>query len=157
MCILAIQWSGVLFAQSKGTETFHPGQVRIQRAEIPKQPASEFYTTDSKAGILLRVNIWGEVSRPGVYFLPEGSSVADSVSSAGGPSTNAALPDVRLFRDKKDLYLNLITEGGDMPIQESDMIFVDRSTKAELPLILGTISTILSVAAFYFVLRNEKK
>lgn len=132
------------------------GSSRIYRGLPQHPPAAEFYSTDTKSGVLIRVNIWGEVSRPGVYFVPVGTTLIDSVSSAGGPLGSADLPEIRLLRSDKQTYVDLLSDSGRIPMQENDMVYVDRSLKADMPLIFGAISTVLSLAAFYLVISNDK-
>jgi len=44
------------------------------------------------------VNIWGYVRYPGKYYVPENSRVLDLISYAGGPTPDAFLDDIRLYR-----------------------------------------------------------
>lgn len=44
------------------------------------------------------VSVWGEVRRPGLYSVPEGTTLLDLISLAGGPTSAAKLNDVKLVR-----------------------------------------------------------
>jgi polysaccharide export outer membrane protein len=44
------------------------------------------------------VSVWGEVRRPGLYSVPEGTTLLDLISLAGGPTSAAKLNDVSLVR-----------------------------------------------------------
>lgn len=48
------------------------------------------------------VNLWGYAKFPGKYLIPEGSTIIDLISYAGGPVTDATLEDIRLFRPRND-------------------------------------------------------
>lgn len=156
LCAWSVLHAGLAVADDE-TSTPVKGSARIYRGSPVTPPAAEYYSTDIRTGTLVRVNIWGDVAKPGVYFVPVGTTLLDSVSSAGGPAGTASLPKVRLLRNDEETYVDLLAASGRMPISENDMIYIDRSWKAEMPLIMGTISTILSVAAFYLVITNDKK
>lgn len=148
LCVVATL--ATLPARAEGT----PPRIRI----VSPAPASaaEYYTSEPGAGVVVRINIWGEVARPGVHFVALGSSIMDSVSGAGGPMATASTPEVRLFRHQKASDVDLFSPAGALPVQEGDTIFIDRSVQSELPLIFAAISTVLSLGAFYLVL-NERK
>jgi hypothetical protein len=44
------------------------------------------------------VSVWGEVRHPGLYSVPEGTTLLDLISLAGGPTGAAKLSDVKLVR-----------------------------------------------------------
>lgn len=51
---------------------------------------------DKKLRIL--VHIWGEVNRPGEYLVPDGTSVLELISKAGGPTEYSNLNNIKLSR-----------------------------------------------------------
>ena len=60
------------------------------------QPASALTPVAAAAPARLTVHVVGEVRRPGLYRLPDGSRVADAVTRAGGPTEAADLQSVNL-------------------------------------------------------------
>lgn len=138
------------------TETARTPSERVGASPL-RPSASEYYTTDAEAGVLARVNIWGDVARPGVYYIPVESSLVEAVSMAGGPTPTAKLDGVRVQRVKDVRYVDLLDIGATEPVHAGDTIFVERSLKADLPLIYGTIGTALSLAAFYFAMARTSK
>ena len=44
----------------------------------------------------IEIHVWGEVNTPGVYRVPDGSTVLDVISKAGGPTQYAALGRVKI-------------------------------------------------------------
>jgi len=121
-----------------------------------RPPAAEYYTTNEAAGLLIRVNIWGEVQKPGVHFVPASASIADSVSAAGGPLPTAIFPEVYLHRGGTEREIDILRAGRGMNVMADDTIVVQRSFKTELPLLYSTISAVISIAAFYLVMSRNK-
>ena len=48
--------------------------------------------------LLIRVNIWGKVTRPGQYFVPASTDLITLISVAGGPIAKSRLTDIRVVR-----------------------------------------------------------
>ncbi|MDH7527499.1 MAG: SLBB domain-containing protein [Ignavibacteria bacterium] len=57
-----------------------------------------FYDFSDPRYLNIMVNIWGYVRFPGKYYVPEQSKIIDLISYAGGPTPDAHLDDVRLYR-----------------------------------------------------------
>jgi hypothetical protein len=58
--------------------------------------------------INIKVLVWGNVEFPGQYFIPASNSVNDLIALAGGPTTNAELEDLRIFRVGPDSIQHMI-------------------------------------------------
>lgn len=104
--------------------------------------------------MLIPVNIWGNVREPGVHYVPIGSSLMQSVSAAGGPSENADFSNVRLLQGNKHTYADLLKTSGPV-VQANDTIYVQKSYKADLPLIFSGIATIVSIVTLYYVVKQN--
>ncbi|HID95181.1 MAG TPA: hypothetical protein EYP53_03880 [Candidatus Latescibacteria bacterium] len=48
--------------------------------------------------LLIEVNVWGQVVKPGQYVVPSTTDLVTLLSYAGGPTENANLNDVRIVR-----------------------------------------------------------
>lgn len=87
-----------------------------------------------------KVQIWGEVRNPGIYFVPPSTDLVEAISFAGGPRPEAELSRVKLVRaikDEKITYFNVddYIEGKseNPPILNSgDLIFVPTSLSARI-------------------------
>jgi|GEM_PF-410344 len=49
-------------------------------------------------GVLIDVNLWGQVRKPGKYFIPYTTDLISLISIAGGPTDIAKLDEVRVIR-----------------------------------------------------------
>jgi len=53
--------------------------------------------------LLVKVNLWGHVQRPGIYSIPNSYTLIDLISSAGGPLSTARMNDVRIVRKDQEV------------------------------------------------------
>ena len=112
---------------------------------------------------LVRVNIFGEVNKPGYYYVTGTDKLADLIAKAGGTTPEASLGNITITRDGKELDVDgekIIEKGNkldDIGLQSGDQIYVGRkwfsgSTQAILIASLSTLTAIL-IAIIY----NRKK
>jgi polysaccharide export outer membrane protein len=86
--------------------------------------------------LIMKVNIWGEVQRPGVLEVPDRTDLLSALSLAGGPKTGAKLSKVKVIRgfngEKESWEVNLkkvVKEGNleEVPmLQPGDTIIVPK-------------------------------
>jgi hypothetical protein len=77
------------------------------------QTASQYYLerggTESK--LMMKVNVWGAVQKPGSQYVPDGTDLISVLSAAGGPIEGAKLSKVRLVRnfdgEKHNVVINI--------------------------------------------------
>jgi len=62
-------------------------------------PGGAYYDYSDPRFLNISVNIWGYVRFPGKYMVPDNTKLLDLISYAGGPTPDAYLYDVRLFRN----------------------------------------------------------
>lgn len=56
------------------------------------------YDFSDPGAVNIKVAVWGYVSRPGKYIVPDYTTVSDLLSYAGGPQQDAHLDDLRIYR-----------------------------------------------------------
>lgn len=67
-----------------------------------RQNQGAFYDYSDPTTLNIKVAVWGFVKYPGKYIIPMESNVYDLLSYAGGPSEDAHLDDLRIFRTMED-------------------------------------------------------
>lgn len=83
--LLLILPAAVLFSQGA------PQNPSIDRA-------AQYYLGSSDE-LLIPVNIWGFVQKPGQYMVPDNTDLVALLSFAGGPNENARLNEIKIIRN----------------------------------------------------------
>lgn len=63
-----------------------------------KYPRAAQYFLGTDDQLLIKVNIWGFVAKPGQYLVPSGTDLISLISFAGGPRDGAKLSNIKLIR-----------------------------------------------------------
>jgi hypothetical protein len=66
------------------------------------------YDYSDPDAINIKVLVWGYVQFPGQYIIPSNSTVNDLLALTGGPSQDANIEDLRLFRVNPDSSQSMI-------------------------------------------------
>jgi len=76
-----------------------PGSVLGQNEGTPSalNRASQYYLGD-KGEVLMKINVWGYIERPGQYVVPRHTDLISLISFAGGPREGANLSEVKIIR-----------------------------------------------------------
>jgi len=72
--------------------------VKVGRDAQLRQTGGAFYDYSDADKINITVSALGYVKFPGKYLVPEGTTVLDLLAYAGGPTTDALLEQIALFR-----------------------------------------------------------
>lgn len=122
ICLVAISISTFLFFASRG-EAVETPPIKIIEAAPTK---------------MLLIHVAGEVKRPGVYPVVEGSRVVDALAAAGGAKKGVDLSQLNLARklvDGEQIYLGLKKSGGNQSgVRKgtfSGVIYINRATAAQ--------------------------
>jgi competence protein ComEA len=101
---VALLLLGVRWIRSAPAGDSQPGPVSFQGSPTGGTYQGSFTAsgTGSAAGRDLIVDVAGEVRRPGVYRLPEGSRVTDAIDRAGGATGTALLDAINLAAELAD-------------------------------------------------------
>lgn len=99
--ILLFFFSMMVFAQNSEL------QVGSNTNQL-RQNQGAFYDYSDPTTLNIKVSVWGFVKYPGKYVIPMESDVYDLLSFAGGPSEDAHLDDLRIFRTLEDSSRKMI-------------------------------------------------
>lgn len=119
--------------------------------------------------LLIRVNVWGRVLRPGQYYVPATTDLITLVSAAGGPVPRSRLTDVKIVRAGTQGEPNQVLEvnvkkflkTGDKrlipDLKPDDTVIVSGSTWqlfADIMQVVGDLALIANVYFLFFVRNN---
>ena len=105
---------------------------------------------------LIRINVLGEVTNPGFYYITEIESFMSIIAMAGGTTGSADLESIYLVRNNKRINLDIetiIAEGStatDFGLQSNDQIYVPRTWWADargFTIILSGLAIIVTLIA----------
>jgi hypothetical protein len=128
------------------------------------ETASQYYLergTESK--LMMKVNVWGAVQKPGSQYVPDGTDLISVLSAAGGPIEGAKLSQVRLVRnfdgDKQNVVINVSRclrkgETEILPeIKPGDTIIIPKS-KASFGKFLGIIYNVAVITSVVILMTD---
>ncbi|MEJ2543634.1 MAG: SLBB domain-containing protein [Calditrichaceae bacterium] len=135
---------------------FQQGRTSSSFSDRPAQ-----YILGSGDILLVTVNLWGHVQRPGIYSVPSSYTLIDLISSAGGPLKTARLNDVRIVRKNTDVVkidVDRFLKTGDITLlpllQPGDTIIVAGSFQDIFTRVVGIMRD-LAIIANVFVLASR--
>jgi len=123
--------------------------------------SSERFFTDESGTILMNVNVWGHVNRPGRHMVFDGIDIATLLSVVGGPKSGAELNKVKIFREVPDengqiiytINIAKFLKTGDrsefIKIMPNDTFIIPQKTSSYMIQQVGTINTLLSILNIY--------
>lgn len=131
---------------------FYGQDYRMQTPpQYSDRPAQ--YILGSNDVLLISVNLWGHVQKPGIYSIPSSFGLIDLLSSAGGPLSTARLNDVRVIRKNQEVItVNLeefIKTGNKdllVSLQPGDIIIVSGSISSIFRSVVGFMRDLAIIA-----------
>jgi hypothetical protein len=81
---------------------YNQGQVQQNIPVVTKVGEGNQYYLGQANELLMRVNVWGRVERPGQYFVPATTDLITLISAAGGPKTASRLTDIAVVRPSEE-------------------------------------------------------
>lgn len=123
---------------------------------------NEFMAGQETGVVMMKVNLWGAVKKPGIHHIPVKTDLISLMSYAGGPNDNAIMDDVVIKRQQGqsqrkisvDLSQVIHAENNyDLTLQPNDIVVVSAkkpwiSQDSFMAVILASTiaSTILTIA-----------
>ena len=150
--LIIVLFLGSIYAQD---------QTELSPAFSDYQISSERYLTDENGNIMMYINIWGHVAKPGHVMVYEGIDMASLLSYVGGPIKGADLKNVKLFREVPDkdgriaynLDFNNFIERGDrsdfIELKPNDTIIFPQTNFNYFISHVGTFNTFLGLLNLY--------
>lgn len=137
--------------------TFYFSQVQAAgnyyNSMLNQQSAGHDFISGAQPGdVLIKINLWGAVHKPGIHRVPAKTDLLSLMSYAGGPKDNAILDEVTIKRDlgktQKLITVNLedLVKGAShhqINLAPNDVIVVPASK----PLVSQDTLTIISVTS----------
>lgn len=128
-----------------------------------KYPRGAQYFLGTDDQLLIKVNIWGFVAKPGQYLVPSDTDLISLISFAGGPRDGAKLNKIKIIRAKKsnkakdsllDINVTKYIKNGDESLipqlQPGDTIIISGSKWYHFSNFVGFITKIATLVQIYW-------
>ena len=124
------------FAVGINGALLHPLYQAVPISGVPMQEVEnrlrnflKKYESDPQIVVmpLLHVTVAGEVGKPSLYNFPRGTSIGEAIALAGGPSSDGNIGKVSLFRDNREIKVDLrspLNAWATQPVQSGDHIML---------------------------------
>jgi hypothetical protein len=97
--VALLSLTGIIYGQDEDLQVGSNTQYR--------QSQGAFFDYSDPETVNIRVAVWGYVRYPGRYIIPDYSTMNDLISFAGGPTDDAHLDDLRIYRTEPDSTVKL--------------------------------------------------
>ncbi len=104
------------------------------------------YFLGSQDQVLMAVNIWGFVNKPGQYMVPYDTDLISLLSYAGGPREEAKIKSIKVVRPAKNVH-----QQPDQVITVDVKKFLESGRAAEIPVLKPGDTVVVSGTRYYFV------
>lgn len=168
-CLVQIFNSSFSFAEEKVvTNPLKDFALPSEFEGLRKEPGSFYYSPTSKGKILIPINVWGEVNRAGLHYVPLDTNIVQGLSLAGGPKSSAALDSVKLTKNingKIEEFEFDLMKGGNpevysLKLDPGDTLFVEKEyfmeNRAYYTGLIAIGATILSSVLLYRQIRTGR-
>ena len=128
----------LLFAFASRSSAQTP--VKIADEPVPSMSrAAQYYIGDTNE-LMMKVNIWGRVLKPGQYFVPSTTDLITLISVAGGPADKSRMDNVRIVRS---------VEGGSEVIEVNIKKYLKTGDAREIPQLKPEDTVIVTGSMWY--------
>lgn len=104
---------------------------------------------------LIKINILGQVNKPGYYYVTGVEKLSDLIAEAGGTTSEANLNSIYITRNDKQFKINgtkIIEKGSkldDIGLQSGDQIYISKKwlNGSNTTIIISVVSAVTSILA----------
>ncbi|MEN3046139.1 MAG: SLBB domain-containing protein [Candidatus Hydrothermales bacterium] len=128
----------------------------------PSPYVPEYYVFPTEDKVLIEVQLWGHIAKPGLYQVPLRTDLVKLISLAGGPLPSADLKKVRIIRNGENRTVNVekIFEANKIYVEPGDVIIVPMNTSTKfrdfINFLQSTITLLAQVILIYTFVKAQK-
>ncbi|MBN1996282.1 hypothetical protein JW935_01935 [candidate division KSB1 bacterium] len=126
------------------TMMFFTLQAQEDAQTVPdrNRAAQYFLGGASREQVLMAVNVWGFVVKPGQYMVPYNTDLISLLSYAGGPREEAKIKSIKIVR---------VSEKEGRKVINVDVNEFLKTAKTDIPVLLPGDTVVVSGTTFYFI------
>lgn len=154
-----------VYAQKRTT----PGEGLTTSDDLKMTGLADEYAVGKIPGIvLMKINLWGGVRKPGIYHVPVGTDLVSLISYAGGPTQSAQLENTRIRRTVESKDQSIPVDVDDLvkgkngavnpDLRVNDIVVIPETQPAvgtNTVVVLSVMGTILTIVATTLILLKK--
>ncbi len=131
---------------------------KVIEQEITMRYDSLYKNPDITIQPLFRINVLGEVQKPGLFFVTGVETLSSVIALAGGETTDADLSDLKIIRGEKEIEVKgdeILKSGStikDMGLISGDRIYVPRGwwvSARNIAIIVSGLAVIVTLVGIF--------
>jgi hypothetical protein len=134
-------WLMMLMSVACGAATANDLDTSPKAVPRNAERGAQYYIGDENQ-LIMKVNVWGRVEKPGQYFVPSDTDLITLISVAGGPADKSRIDNVRVVR--------INASGAEEVIEVNIKKFLKTGDRALIP-DLQPEDTILVAGSMWFI------
>ncbi len=115
-----------------------------QQPVTAEQPRAAQYFLGSQDQVLMAVNVWGFVYKPGQYMVPYETDLISLLSFAGGPREEARIKSIKLVRPGSG-------EGKAQVIEIDVKEYLEKGSVTQIPVLRPGDTVVVSGTSLHFI------
>ncbi len=120
--------------------------ITATQGQIPSQPdqsRAAQYFLGNQDQVLMAINVWGFVHKPGQYMVPYETDLISLISFAGGPREQAKIKSIKVVRTGKGKKPEVIK----VDVKK----FLDDGNMEDIPVLRPGDTVVVSGSSFHFI------
>lgn len=141
--------------------------IALSKDVAGNNKGNEYVSGDYPGAVMMKINLWGSVQKPGIHYVPAKTDLITLLSYAGGPTEKARSDDVIIKRtiagkqtvipvDVEDLISS--TKKTSPALEANDIIMVPSKNPVfsdNTVQVIGVVGGILGIVLASLVLKKE--
>jgi polysaccharide biosynthesis/export protein len=145
--VISMPFIGVVDVRNKDFKEVE-AQIIARYDSLYKNPQMTIYA-------LLRINILGEVTNPGFYYVTDVDKFTSILALAGGTTNNADLEAITIIRNQKEMELDVKTiireeySANEFGLRSGDQIYIPRTWWSDrgITILISGIALVVTIVA----------
>lgn len=143
--------------------------ISLSKEIIATNKGNEYISGDYPGAVMMKINLWGGVNKPGIHYVPAKTDIVTLLSYAGGPTEKAESDNIIIKRTVSGKQIVIDVDVDDImhstksisPVLEANDIIVVPSRKPffseNTVQVIGVVGGVLGIILASIVLKKTFK
>ena len=141
--------------------------IVLSKELLGQGKGAEYISGDYPGAVMMKINLWGSVQRPGIHYVPAKTDLITLLSYSGGPTERAILDEVLIKRNTggKDAVFEVDVEdiltsskGKTIPLEANDIVIIQTKTplfSENTMQVISVLGGVLGITLSYLILKER--